>query len=116
MSQALITSADNSTDGSSIHPIIPSGAPALTAASKHNFAAAIVQFLALGCGENTIPFLDFNAIKHLNIAVEVGFVVGIIPAKTPTGYAILVIPNASSFSIIPQVLTSLYALYMYSDA
>ena len=49
-------------------------------------------------------------------AVEVGFVVGIIPAKTPIGSAIFVIPNASSFSIIPQVLTSLYALYIYSDA
>ena len=116
MSHSLITWPDSSTDGSSIHPIIPSGAPALTAASKHNFAAAIVQFLALGCGENTIPFLDFNAIKHLNIAVEVGFVAGIIPAKTPIGSAILVIPNESSFSITPQVFKSLYALYIYSDA
>ena len=52
----------------------------------------------------------------MNIAVEVGFVVGIIPAKTPIGSAIFVIPNALSFSIIPQVLTSLYALYIYSDA
>ena len=42
----------------------------------------------------------------MNIAVEVGFVVGIIPAKTPIGSAILVIPNESSFSITPQVFKS----------
>ena len=91
-----------------------SGAPALTAASRQSLTAAIVDLFALGWGEKTIAFLVFKAIKHLNIAVEVGFVVGIIPAKTPRGSAILVIPKASSFSITPQVLASLYLLYMYS--
>ncbi|MEG2936554.1 MAG: hypothetical protein RR844_08710 [Clostridium sp.] len=37
--------------GSSIHPIIPSGAPALTAASRIILAASIVDSFALGCGE-----------------------------------------------------------------
>ena len=67
--------------------MIPAGAPALTAASKTILAAAIVAFLALGCGEKIIAFLVFKAIKALNIAVEVGFVVGITAATTPIGSA-----------------------------
>jgi hypothetical protein len=35
------------------------GAPALTAASNTILAASIVEFFALGCGENIIPFLVF---------------------------------------------------------
>jgi len=92
MSDSAITFCDNSTDGWSIHPIIPSGAPALTAASKTTLAASIVAFLALGCGEMIIAFLVFNAIKVLNIAVEVGLVVGTIAAITPIGSATLVTP------------------------
>ena len=57
----------NSSDGTSIHLIIPSGAPAFTAASKTIFAAAIVQFLALGWGLIIIPFLVFNDIKVLSV-------------------------------------------------
>ena len=47
------------------------GAPALTAASNTTFAAAIVDFLALGCGEKIIPFRVFKQISDLKIAVEV---------------------------------------------
>ena len=43
-------------EGTSIHPIISSGAPAFTAASNTTFAAAIVDFVALGCGEKIIAF------------------------------------------------------------
>ena len=50
------------------------------------------------------------------IAVEVGFVVGITAATTPMGSAIFLIPKALSSSITPQVLVSLYALYIYSAA
>ena len=82
----------NSIEGSSIHPIIPSGAPAFTAASKTSFAAAIVLFFALGCGLIIIPFLVFKDINVLNIAVDVGLVVGITAAITPIGSAIFVIP------------------------
>ena len=39
-----------------------------------------------------IPFLVFNAINVLNIAVDVGFVVGITAAITPIGSAIFLIP------------------------
>ena len=95
---AKIISADcinkllNSKDGTSIHEIIPSGAPASTAASNTIFAASIVHFLALGCGLIIIPFLVFKANNVLKIAVEVGFVVGITAAITPIGSAILFIP------------------------
>ena len=100
----------NSNDGTSIQPIISSGAPALTAASKTNLAAVIVQFFALGCGEKMIPFLVFSAINALNIAVEVGFVVGITPAITPKGSATILIPFALSSLIMPQVLACLCLL------
>lgn len=86
---------------------MPSGAPASTAASRISFAAAIVQFFALGCGDMMIAFLVLSAIRHLKIAAKVGFVVGITAAITPIGSAIFVTPNALSYSITPQVFTSL---------
>ena len=82
----------NSSDGTSIHPIIPSGAPAFTAASNTTLAAAIVDCFALGCGLIIIPFLVFNDINVLNIAVDVGFVVGITAPITPIGSATFFIP------------------------
>ena len=105
-----INALESSIEGTSIHPIISSGAPALTAASKTILAAAIVDFLALGCGEKMIPFLVFNEIKDLKIAVEVGFVVGTIPAKTPRGSATTFVPLILSSLMIPQVLACLCLL------
>ena len=52
--------------------MIPSGAPAATAASRTTLAAAIVDFLARGCGLMIIPFLVLSEIRVLKIAVEVG--------------------------------------------
>ena len=92
MSTDCISILVSSRDGTSIHAIMPSGAPAFTAASKTVFAASIVDFLALGWGLIIIPFLVFSAIKVLKIAVEVGFVVGITAATMPTGSAIFLIP------------------------
>jgi len=57
-----------------------------------------------------------SAMSALKIVVEVGFVVGTIPAITPMGSAILVMPSASSRSITPAVFIDLYLLYMYSEA
>lgn len=54
-----------------------------------------------------MAFLVLRAKRHLNIAVEVGFVVGITAATTPIGSAIFFIPNALSSSITPQVFVSL---------
>ena len=44
-----------------------------------------------------------SAIRHLKIAVDVGFVVGITAAITPIGSAIFFMPYALSSSITPQV-------------
>ena len=104
------SASDNSIDGTSIHPIISLGAPASTAASRTTFAASIVDFVARGCGENTIAFLVLRAINDLNIAVEVGFVVGIIPASIPKGSATILIPFSLSSLIIPQVFAFLCLL------
>ncbi len=102
--------SDISIEGASIHPIISFGAPASTAASKITFAAAIVDFVARGCGENTIPFLVFKQSNDLNIAVDVGFVVGTIPAITPKGSATILVPLILSSLMIPHVLAFLCLL------
>ncbi len=107
ISASFIIIPESGTEGSSIQPMIPSGAPALTAASRTTFAASIVLFFALGCGEKIRPLRVLRARSDLNIAVDVGLVVGITAAITPIGSAIFVIPKASSLSITPQVLTSL---------
>jgi len=92
MSASLITVFVSSSDGASIHPMIPSGAPAFTAASSTTFAAAIVHSFAAGCGLMMIAFLVFKQINVLKIAVEVGFVVGITAATRPIGSATFLIP------------------------
>ena len=48
MSASFITRFVISRDGTSIQPMIPSGAPAATAASRTTLAAAIVDAFALG--------------------------------------------------------------------
>ena len=50
-----------------------------------------------------IAFLVFNAISVLKIAVDVGFVVGIIAPTRPTGSANFLIPSELSYAITPQV-------------
>ena len=57
-------------------------------------------------GKKTIGLRVFNEINDLKIAVDVGFVVGVIPQTTPTGSAIRVKPcyivffdNANRFSV-----------------
>ena len=107
ISDSFITRFVRSSDGTSIQSIIPSGAPAATAASSTTLAAAIVLFFALGCGLITMPFLVLSANSVLKIAVEVGFVVGITAAITPTGSTIFLMPNALSSSMTPQVFVFL---------
>ena len=76
----------------------------------------MVDLVALGCGEKIIAFLVFNAIKDLNIAVDVGLVVGIIPAIIPRGSATIFVPLAISSFMIPQVFAFLCLLNIYSEA
>ena len=71
---------------------MPSGAPALIAASSTSFAAAIVDCFARGCGLTIIALRVLRAINVLNIAVDVGLVVGITAPITPIGSAIFLIP------------------------
>ena len=87
--------------------MIPFGAPAFTALSSKSFAVFIVDSFARGCGLRIIAFRVFRQIKILKIVVDVGFVVGIIPATTPNGSAIFWIPEDKSSSITPQVFTFL---------
>ena len=106
-SASRITSLVSSREGTSIHPIIPSGAPAFTAASRTTLAAAMVHFFALGWGEMMIAFLVFKQIRALKIAVEVGLVVGITAAIRPMGSAIFLMPYSLSSSITPTVFVFL---------
>jgi hypothetical protein len=69
VSEYLMTVLVISSDGLSIQPIRPSGAPALYAASATTFAAAMVESFARGCGEMMMPFLVFSVISVLKIAV-----------------------------------------------
>ena len=106
-SESLMTVVVSSSDGASIHPMIPSGAPAFTAASRTTFAAAMVLFFAAGWGLMIMAFLVFRQIRVLKIAVEVGLVVGMTAAIRPIGSATFLIPYAGSSSITPQVLVFL---------
>ena len=110
VSEFFMTSWVRSRDGTSIQPMIFSGAPAFTAASRTIFAAAMVLCFARGCGEMMMALRVFKQIRALKIAVEVGLVVGITAAIRPIGSAIFLIPYALSSSITPQVLVFLYAL------
>ena len=107
MSASFITRLVISRLGTSIQSMMFSGAPAATAASSTTFAAAIVDFFALGCGLIMMPFLVLRAMSVLKIAVEVGLVVGITAAISPRGSAILIVPKALSSSMIPQVFVFL---------
>ena len=81
-----------SREGTSIQLMMPSGAPAFTAASSTTFAAAIVAFLARGWGLKMMPLRVFRQISALKMAVEVGLVVGMTAATTPMGSAIFFMP------------------------
>ena len=112
----LISCCDSSTVGSSIQPMMPSGAPAATAASSSSRAVWTVHFFARGCGEKMIPLRVLSANSALKIVVDVGFVVGTTPAITPIGSAMRQNPFVSSRSITPQVRSSRYLLKMNSAA
>ena len=91
-SGCCINAWDNSKLGSSIQAIMWSGAPEATAAFSKIWAALTVHFVALGWGDKIIAFRVFKANKILKMAVDVGLVVGIIPAIIPKGSAIFSMP------------------------
>src|SRR5450759_3718753 len=64
------------------HCMIPSGAPAATAAACSTSHASAVDRLACGCGLSTTALPALRLIMHLKFAVDVGFVVGAMAATT----------------------------------
>src|SRR2546426_3588302 len=90
--------------------IEPSGAPALTAASDKTRALSRIQRTALGWGLMTIALQPLRAINALKMAVEVGFVHGMIAATTPAGTAISTTPVSASSRMTPTVVKSLMPL------
>ena len=92
-----------SSEGTSTHWTQCSGAPAATAASRTTLAAAIEHSRALGWKPKMMGLRVLMAMSALKIAVEVGFVTGVMPAMTPTGSAISVIPVIGSSLMMPTV-------------
>src|SRR5574344_2320221 len=92
------------------------GAPAATAASRITMAAALEHSCALGWKAKIIGFLVLRQMRDLNMTVDVGFVTGVIPAMTPIGSAISVIPVTGSSEITPTVFRCLILLTTYSQA
>ena len=91
-SESFMTVCVRARDGTSIQLMMPSGAPAATAASRTVFAAAIVLFFARGCGEMMMALRVFKQIRVLKIAVDVGLVVGMTAAMRPIGSATFLMP------------------------
>mmetsp|Transcript_39773 Transcript_39773/g.78398 ORF Transcript_39773/g.78398 Transcript_39773/m.78398 type:complete len:217 (-) Transcript_39773:471-1121(-) len=102
-----IRAADRAAEGVVTHVTMPSGAPAFTAASCTILHASAVHFFALGWGQKMMPLRVLSARRDLKIAVEVGLVVGVTPATSPTGSATLMNPKLRSSSTTPQVCVSL---------
>ena len=107
MSASCMARLVSSSVGASTQSMMPCGAPAATAASSTSLAAAMVAPLARGCGLMMMPLRVLSASSVLKMAVEVGFVVGMTAAMTPSGSAMRRMPNAGSSSITPQVRVSL---------
>src|SRR2546428_10966711 len=87
--------------------IEPSGAPALTAASDKTRALSRIQRTALGWGLMTIALQPLRAINALKMAVEVGFVPGVVAAATPAGTAVFTTPFFAASRVTP---TGFYSL------
>ena len=78
-----------------------------TAEGKRGRAASQVERLARGCGEKIRPLRVLRLISALNIAVDVGFVVGTMAQINPTGSMIVTVPALWSSSSVPQVCSFL---------
>jgi hypothetical protein len=110
VSLCFIKQPDSSIDGLEIHPMQFAGAPAAIAASRTMRAASIVEAAALGCGEKMMQFLVLSAISALKSTVDVGFVVGMMPARIPSGSAYVAYPLILSSEIMSTVFSCLYLL------
>ena len=81
------------------------GPPLRSIARRMTSTVSPMQRRARGCGLITIAFRPLTAISALNIAVDVGFVVGMMPAITPDAVATSMMPAFSSREMIPTVFS-----------
>ena len=79
------------------------GPPARSMARRMTSAVSRMQRRERGWGLITMALRPLTAMIDLNRAVEVGLVVGMIPATTPTGVATSCRPVASSREMKPTV-------------
>src|SRR5690625_6779715 len=79
------------------------GAPAPYAASATTFSASAVHLTARGCGLITMLQPALAAMIALYIAVDVGFVDGMIAPMTTIGVATSQTDPSSSFLVMPTV-------------
>src|SRR6185295_11320546 len=70
-----------------MQPIADCGNPAASPAARMTRATSFIQFVADGCGLRTTVSRAFMEMSILKMAVEVGFVEGMMAATTPRGEA-----------------------------
>ena len=100
----FIRASVSAIDGCSTHWMQFSGAPAAIAASRTTCGGRAEHCWAPGWNAKMMGLRVFSAIRLLKIAVDVGFVTGVMPQTTPTGSAISTMPEISSLLITPTVL------------
>ena len=91
------------------------GPPARSMARRMTSQVSAMQRFARGWGEMTTALRPFTEMRALYIVVEVGFVVGTMPATTPTGVATSWTPLCSSRLTKPTVRSSLMESQTPSD-
>ena len=74
----------------------------LESLAPKKYVGVSVDLWPRGCGARMMAFFPFKAAIELPRGVTVGFVQGCTAPTTPTGFAISVIPVASSRLMIPM--------------
>jgi len=92
-----------------MQPTSPLGIPARSPASARMRAASALHLAAEGCGAIITALRALTPIRILNMAVEVGLVLGVSPATIPIGQAISYTRRAWSKRMTPTVLMSFIA-------
>ena len=88
------------------HTTRSGGPPARSMARRTTSQVSAMQRFARGCGLMTTALRPFTEMSALYIVVDVGLVVGTMPATTPTGVATSCSPARSSRDTNPTVRSS----------